>query len=78
MDSKSPSRKIVIRSCDECYSKDHKGAFGQVRYIPTCRKTGKDLPYTTSSSIQRNNAVFINAIYTGAIPDWCPLELNGH
>lgn len=62
------NRKITISSCNECHHKDHKGAFGQIGYVPVCRASQKELPYTKSVSGNR-----IVATCTGIIPDWCPL-----
>jgi hypothetical protein len=40
------SRVIRITECRQCPSCDHKGGFGKIAYIPVCRATGKELPYT--------------------------------
>lgn len=60
---------IPIKTCDDCPDKDHKGGFGQVAYIPTCKHIGKTLGYTTSVT----NAGRVYAAYDNIIPDWCPL-----
>jgi hypothetical protein len=64
------SKKIVIASCLSCPSRDHRGAFGHISYIPVCRRTGKDLPYTVGASA----GMTLVASPTYAIPDFCPLE----
>lgn len=64
-------KKIVINSCSACPHKDHKGGFGQVSYVPVCRKVNRELPYTVGVSLK-----VVTASMTGDIPDWCPLEDN--
>lgn len=70
------ARKIVIRQCSQCPKRDHKGGFGSIAYIPICRATNKELPYTVhkGSSKPISNMVMANAL--DVIPDWCPLEIN--
>lgn len=62
------TRMIVIESCSDCSSKDHRGGFGRVSYVPYCRKTDKDLPHIVCAGRR-----MVSATYTGEIPDWCPL-----
>lgn len=52
-----------------CPHKDHRGAFGQIAYIPCCRKVSRNLPYRETA--QRGS---VHAVGTGVIPDWCPLQ----
>lgn len=69
-------RYIPIKTCNDCPHKDHRGGFGRVAYIPVCRLTDKNLPYTVGAS---GLTRMIIANYTGEIPDSCPLgELNEH
>jgi hypothetical protein len=72
------NRKIVITVCGVCPHKDHKGAFGQVSYIPYCKSTGQELPYTISTGMLpgKYGGPLSQANPTGVIPDWCPLEFN--
>lgn len=61
---------IPINSCKDCPSKDHKGAFGLIAYVPVCQKMhGKELPY--AKYVPGNKAT---ARSTGEIPEWCPLD----
>lgn len=62
------SRAIEVTSCEGCPFKDHRGAFGAIAYVPKCRQTSKDLPYTLTEVQGR-----AYAHYTGEIPEWCPL-----
>lgn len=64
------TRIIKIENCTQCPSFDHRGAFGDIAYIPVCRSVNLNLTYSVSSS---NNGRKI-ATPTGAIPEWCPLE----
>lgn len=64
-------RFIVVRSCSVCPNVDHKGAFGQVSYIPCCSAMGnRELPYAPVIAVNK----IVTARGTGIIPDWCPLE----
>ncbi len=67
------NKKIVIKSCEDCPHKDHRGAFGTVRYIPVCRMGDQTLPYTVGNNPHMSGSI---AYYTGVIPDHCPLEDN--
>lgn len=62
---------ITIQTCANCPHKDHRGAYGQVAYIPVCRQTNKNLGYTKEVSSRGNG---IHAQYDGKIPSFCPLE----
>ena len=63
-------KRLTIENCNECPFVDHKGGFGNVAYIPVCKRVGrKELPYTEHASNGR-----ITARCTGVIPEWCPLE----
>lgn len=65
------SRVIRIESCAICPSRDHKGAFAQVAYVPVCRNRGnRELPHTLVMS--RGGSVSASATFE--IPEWCPLE----
>lgn len=61
---------IKINVCAECPNYDHKGAFGQVAYIPVCRLAKAELPWIPHTSIGGR----VQAVSTGLIPEWCPLE----
>lgn len=68
------SKHIVINSCSDCPHKEHQnhsGAFGQVSYVPVCRKVGHSLGYTVSVNPELNMGVI--ATYDRKIPTWCPL-----
>lgn len=60
---------IPIPSCRECPSRDHKGGFGTIAYVPVCRRTNRELPYTLGSG-HRGRVI---AVSSDEIPDWCPL-----
>lgn len=63
-------KKIIINSCEECPFKGQGGDFGEIAYIPHCKKSKhKDLPYTEYSS-----GGVVTASGTDEIPEWCPLE----
>lgn len=62
------ARAIVINDCGTCPHRDHRGAFGDVSYVPCCRKANRNLPYTVHES--RMGAT---ASQTDGIPAWCPL-----
>ena len=62
---------IPINSCSECPSRDHRGAFGRIAYIPICRATGKELPYDV---VTNPISGISSASATYEIPEWCPLE----
>lgn len=65
-------KKIVIKSCIECYFKDHKGGFAEISYVPICSISGgRTLPYNVGDSYG-----VATASPTGIIPEWCPLENN--
>lgn len=66
------SKVIRIENCSQCPSRDHKGAYGRISYIPVCRAVGKELPYEVY--IDRHFGVSAHA--SNIIPEWCPLE-NG-
>ena len=63
------TKMILIESCNTCPSKDHKGAFGRVQYVPVCRRTNKELGYTVHADMRGN----VGASYNGIIPSFCPL-----
>ena len=65
------NRKIVIKDCDDCPHIEHRGAFGQVSYVPRCGKSGDTLPHTVSAP--RGNPT---ATIKPGIPDSCPLETD--
>lgn len=67
-------RKIVIKTCEGCPHKDHKGAFGEIAYVPVCNQTLRELPHRVEPSKWLKGRMA--AIYTGEIPNWCPLEKN--
>ena len=60
---------IVIDNCNKCPNRDHKGAFGVISYIPRCKLTGEELPFTLG-----NSSRVVVAVATGVIPDTCPLD----
>lgn len=64
-------RSLAIKTCEDCPEYDHNGAFGKIAYIPVCcAMRRKKLPYALSEPLGGAP----RAIYTGKIPDWCPLE----
>jgi elongation factor P hydroxylase len=64
------SRVIRIESCAVCPSRDHKGAFARVAYVPVCRSVDRELPHTLVMSRRG----YVSASATFEIPEWCPLE----
>ena len=65
-------RMIRVQTCRSCPHWDHKGAFGEIAYIPRCQKmSGRELPYT----VERGFGNHLQAVASPDIPDWCPLEL---
>lgn len=73
------SRKIIIETCGTCPFLDHKGGFGAVSYIPICRMTGEELPYTVNAASTRLHAASTrrpSASPSYVIPLSCPLEVN--
>lgn len=63
------TRIIRIESCNACPSREHKGGFAPVSYVPVCRAANKELPHTVNRA---HGHTF--ASVGGGIPDWCPLE----
>lgn len=63
---------IPVPVCSECPHRDHRGAFGDVAYVPFCRKANKELPYELGTGHRGR----IIALSTNVIPDWCPLPDN--
>lgn len=61
---------IPIPSCAECPSRDHKGGFGTVAYVPVCRKAARELPHTVRYDTVPGRGV---ASLSEGIPEWCPL-----
>ena len=61
-------KAIVIESCNKCPNQGHKGAFAVISYVPICRLTGENLPFTLGES---SRVIIANA--TGEIPAFCPL-----
>jgi hypothetical protein len=61
---------IRIKTCKECPYLGHKGAFGEIAYVPVCRKSGKELPHTLGAGHKHVPL----ALGTNAIPEWCPLD----
>lgn len=77
------SKKIVINTCDDCPHCGHSGGFTPGGAYPTCGNhevcksrgfqwQSRTLPF--KSCFDANNRPFRQ--YTGAIPDWCPLDNN--
>jgi hypothetical protein len=64
------SRVIRIDSCDQCPSRDHKGAFGNVMYVPVCLATDRELPH----DVVVNKFKRLVAHASNVTPEWCPLE----
>lgn len=60
---------IRITTCQDCPNNDHRGAFGQVAYVPYCRLENKEQPWEPVKS-----GTMVVAQKTVDIPDWCPLE----
>ena len=60
---------IPVLSCRECPHSDHRGGFGQVAYLPVCRKANQEMPWEPVL-----NGTRVQAKQTVDIPDWCPLE----
>ena len=71
----SKVKKITVTQCTGCPNRDHKGAFGQVSYVPVCRKLGKVIPYTVTEQKTGLSTLLI-ASQKVDIPSWCPLEDN--
>lgn len=66
-------RVILIECCTACPHCGHKGAFGEIRYIPHChKKGGKTIPYDVSASTV-NGRPWISASPKTGVPSWCPL-----
>lgn len=65
---KSPVRSVSVETCRDCPNFGHKGAFGEIAYIPVCQKTWETLPHVVVA--QKGHPV---AIATGEIPTSCPL-----
>ncbi|AUR99077.1 hypothetical protein NVP1261O_73 [Vibrio phage 1.261.O._10N.286.51.A7] len=61
-------KALEINSCHACPFKSHKGAFGQVSYVPYCTKSDKTLPY----DVNEYKGILI-ASPKGVIPTSCPL-----
>lgn len=69
-------RYIKIETCKDCPNLDHRGGFGKVLYVPWCKQTGLDLPYTVE--IHQRSAFVGGAprMYASTnfeIPESCPL-----
>lgn len=63
---------IPIPSCAECPHRDHKGGFGEVAYVPVCRRVNKELPHTVGTRKTTMGYRMIASQVEG-IPEWCPL-----
>lgn len=61
---------IVIEKCSQCPHNDHRGGFGNPKYIPVCRKANREQPYEVRPDDRFNSVAF----QTVDIPEWCPLE----
>ena len=66
-------RCINIKDCSACPNIGHKGAWGEISYIPVCRKENKELPFTTRVSDSVTHRMIYATVKEG-IPIWCPLD----
>ena len=74
----SAPRKIVINSCRDCPHKDHSGRYTEGGAWPVC--SHHDVCYTIKDTSWKQRKLPVDGnktrVYTGEIPDWCPLLLN--
>lgn len=67
-------RVIPVDTCRTCPSRDHKGGFGPVAYVPVCdRANRRELPHEIRASTGPAGVPRIVADPTYKIPQWCPL-----
>lgn len=66
-------KKIVIENCGQCPHKKTGGGFAAVSYIPSCRLSNRELPYTVRAS---TGVKVLVAGGTNEIPNWCKLKDN--
>lgn len=61
---------IAIPDCEHCPHRDHQGGFGQVKYVPYCKKARRVLPHGVTYD-DRSGRMY--ASLKPGIPSWCPL-----